>query len=67
MAKFEEGDMVRDVRFNETHRVLNRMKAGGNWYYSVQNVTGPGAYQGEEVWEEADLVKAEGGANANHN
>lgn len=61
MAKFEEGEMVQDRQFRETHRVINRMKAGGSWFYTVQNVTGPGAYQGEEVWEEDDLIKFEGG------
>ena len=54
-AKFTEGQIVRDLRFKETHRVRDVLFSNRTYYYGVENVSGPGAYQGHEVWAEKDL------------
>jgi len=40
------GDIVRDSTFNELHRVLILSKP----YVYVENLSGPGSYEGEEAF-----------------
>jgi hypothetical protein len=55
MDKFKEGDLVVDTQFKEIHQVQARFTAGGITFYNVINVSGPGAYQGNEIFEEKEL------------
>lgn len=52
---FKEAQIVRDKQFQETHMILKHLSAGGINFYQVRNVSGPGAYEGHEVFEEKDL------------
>jgi len=56
VPKFRVGAVVRDTRFRERHKILRSDRGGdGVVYYYVENLSGPGAYEGKETWEESQL------------
>lgn len=56
----KKGDLVVDSMFGETHKVLLISKGNdGKLYATVQNISGPGCYQGHELFAVNNLTVKE--------
>lgn len=55
--KFKEGDTVLDLQFCQMHIVNASLVSGGNVFYNVTSITGPGAYGDPKFFQEKELQK----------
>ena len=55
--RYKEGNLVKDIQFKETHQVQSVHVFGGVNWYNVRNISGPGCYQGQEIFQEEELME----------